>query len=455
MAVARDDFRALVQLGVERRRRGDLPGAYEAILEARALAPRDAGVKQQLDRFPAWPSFRGGAGRTGASATRPPRRAPRIRWVQTKLDGTVHVSTPTAVAAASDRIFATTSREVYVEGSRGPVPARPCGNIYALDADDGTILWNHPVLGLPSAPTHAGELVLVVVWRGYDAPGEPAAGTALLALDVATGKVAFRVDLPAEEQTRPLAQVHPPLAVDGHVIMATTPFLIERGRAWIACADLRKGELAWRVERSRLEGDLAAAPDTVYARTVDRRGDMRLEALSVTDGKMRFSIPVGSGDQLIATEDRVFTLEEFPDDRLRCFDGKSGKFKWQLPGRGRRFFAPVVLEHEVLLPAENPRGTAYLHCVDIETGELLGHAPPATVSSQSGISAADGVIVGSLPGGGTVGLAHASFERPLWRERQIRCDPSAGEDLAVAHGRIFGIARSGVAFCLDERPAAN
>ena len=97
VAESKDDVPSLVRLGIERRRRGDLSGAYDAFLGARALSPRDASVRRELSGFPAWPSFRGGAGRTGSSATRAPHKAPRIRWVR-PLEGTVHVSTKTSVA---------------------------------------------------------------------------------------------------------------------------------------------------------------------------------------------------------------------------------------------------------------------------------------------------------------------------------------------------------------------
>src|SRR5262245_51535065 len=66
------DVAALLRVVVERRRRGDLGGAYETLLRARAVQPRDEGVREALETFPAWPGFRGGAGRTGASATRAP-----------------------------------------------------------------------------------------------------------------------------------------------------------------------------------------------------------------------------------------------------------------------------------------------------------------------------------------------------------------------------------------------
>ncbi len=452
VAESRDDLRSLVRLGIERRRRGDLSGAYDAILGARALSPRDENVKRELDLFPAWPSFRGGAGRTGTSATRAPHKAPRIRWVR-PLDGTVHVSTRAAVAAASDRVFATVSRDVYAASLYGPTPSRPRGTVYALDADDGRILWSHPVHGLPSAPTHAGDLVLVHAWRGYATDEEPKPGGVLLALDAQSGALRFRIDLPAEERARPLAKVHPPLALEDRVVVATTPFVADGGRAYLACVDLARGELVWQVERGGgLEGDIAASRDSVYLRSSVVRGggepQLCLQSLSVRDGRVRFSVPIASGESLVAAGGRVLALEEFPADRLVCLDGKSGRMLWQTASKHGRYYAPVVTDHEVLLPAENPQGAAILQRLDLATGKRLSRAPESIVSSRSGISVADGVIVGS---GGAVGIARDAFERVLWREMQIRGDLNAGEDLAVAHGRIFGVSRSGVAFCFDER----
>ncbi|HZV00177.1 MAG TPA: PQQ-binding-like beta-propeller repeat protein [Planctomycetota bacterium] len=446
VAESRDDLRTLVRLGIERRRRGDVSGAYDAFLGARALSPHDENVRRELDLFPAWPSFRGGAGRTGTSATRAPRKAPRIRWVR-PLDGSVHVSTPTAVAAATDRVFATVSRDVYAVSENGLEPSRPKGSVIALDADDGSVLWTHQVLGLPSAPTHAGDLVLVHAWRGYTTDDEPRPGSVLLALDAQNGALRFRIDLPAEERIRPLAEVHPPLALEDRAVVATTPFLADEGAAYLACIDLRRGELVWQVERSRLEGDIAASRTAVYARSANATG-LRLESLSVRDGRVKFSVPVTSGKSLVASAGRVFALEEFPRDRLVCFDEKSGKLLWQTASKHGRYYAPVVTDQEVLLPAESPQGTAVLQRLDLATGKKLDRAPESPVSSRSGISVADGVIVGS---GGAVGLARDAFERVLWREMQIRVDLNAGEDLAVAHGRIFGISRSGVAFCFDEK----
>ena len=109
-----------------------------------------------------------------------------------------------------------------------------------------------------------------------------------------------------------------------------------------------------------------------------------------------------------------------------------------------------MIESEVLLPAERADGTALFHRLDLATGQKLGPSLPAPVPSRGGLSGAEGVIVGS---GGAVGLSRDALERVLWRETHIRDDQTAGEDLAVAHGRIFGVAKSGVAFCFDERSA--
>lgn len=456
VAECRDDLRSLVRLGIERRRRGDISGAYDAFLGARALSPRDGDVKRELSSYPAWPSFRGGAGRTGTSATRAPRKPPRIRWVR-PLDGSVHISTPRSVAAASDRVFATVSRDVYAASTNGPAPSRPKGSIYALDADDGSILWSHNIVGLPSAPTHAGDLVLVHAWRGYTTEDEPKPGSVFLALDAQTGSVRFRIDLPAAERIQPLAEVHPPLALaassasaEDRCVVATTPFFLsrsEQGCAYLACIDLRRGELVWQVERSRLEGDIAATRDSVFARSANAIG-LRLESLAVRDGRVKFSVPIASGKSLVAASGRVLALEEFPSDRLVCVDAKSGKLCWTTASKHGRYYPPVVTDQEVLLPAENPQGAAILQRLDLATGKKLDRAPESIVSSRSGISCADGVIVGS---GGAVGLARDAFSNVLWREMQIRMDQNTGEDLAVAHGRIFGISQSGVAFCFDER----
>ncbi len=259
------------------------------------------------------------------------------------------------------------------------------------------------------------------------------------------------MDLPAEERIRPLAEVHPPLALDDRAVVATTPFLTDQGSAYIACIDLRSGELLWQVERSRLEGDIAASSHSVYARSPNTFG-LRLESLSVRDGRVEFSFPICSGKALVAASGRVLALEEFPRDRLVCLDGKSGKLLWQTASKHGRFYAPVVTDQEVLLPAENPQGAAILQRLDLATGKKLDRAPESIVSSRSGISVADGVIVGS---GGAVGLARDAFEHVLWRDMQIRVDLNADEDLAVAHGRIFGVSKSGVAFCFDERTAAG
>jgi outer membrane protein assembly factor BamB len=370
------------------------------------------------------------------------------------LDGSVHVSTRTSVAAASDRVFATVSRDVYAASTNGLAPSRPKGTVVALDADDGRILWSHPIVGLPSAPTHAGDLVLVHAWRGYATEEEPFPGSVFLALDAQSGALCFRIDLPAAEPTQPLCEVHPPLALGAtesspdRAVVATTPFFLsEQGTAHLACVDLRSGEVAWQVSRTRLEGDIAATRDAVYARSANAVG-LRLEALSLRDGRVKFSVPIASGKSLVTAGGRVLALEEFPSDRLVCLDGKSGKLLWHTGSKHGRYYPPVVTDQEVLLPAENPQGAAILQRLDLATGKKLDRAPESIVSSRSGISVADGVIVGS---GGAVGLARDAFERVLWRDLQIRMDLNGGEDLAVAHGRIFGVSRSGVAFCFDER----
>jgi hypothetical protein len=91
-------------------------------------------------------------------------------------------------------------------------------------------------------------------------------------------------------------------------------------------------------------------------------------------------------------------------------------------------------------------GAVRLVRIELGSGRLLGSSIERRLNAR-GISSADGVVVGS---GGAVAFEGGALE-PLWQAPGLRADAAlANEDLAVAHGRILGVARSGVAFCFEE-----
>jgi hypothetical protein len=91
--------------------------------------------------------------------------------------------------------------QVYV-GGRRPAPSNAVSNVYALRADDGTILWDHDVRGLVQQnaidvdPTTGNVLVGFNRTDGWDNNGTPSTNKAeMLELDRDTGEVIRYFDL--------------------------------------------------------------------------------------------------------------------------------------------------------------------------------------------------------------------------------------------------------------------
>lgn len=164
----------------------------------------------------------------------------------------------TGIVGASPTV---TSDAVYV----GTV----AGDLYAFDRTEGTVRWQVAAVGgvVGSPVVAAGTVYAGTRGRATSAAGTPtAAGGALLAVDAATGRARWRVDLPVRPEATPVSGA-------GLVVVA--------GGGLLAAYDAASGALRWSVHLGERGPAAPVIGDgEVYA--VAETGD--LVALSEGDG---------------------------------------------------------------------------------------------------------------------------------------------------------------------------
>lgn len=230
------------------------------------------------------------------------------------------------------------------------------GEVAALDAEDGRLLWNVKVGGeVNSAPVTDGNRVVVRLANGQ-----------LIALDGKTGEQKWFADQPVPSLS--LRGSNRPLIGDGRVFAG-----FDNGK--VAAYELERGQLMW-------ESPLAAPSGrSEIERLVDVDGPMRLAAgelfavayhgrvaaLDADSGRPLWQRDLSSSAGLTADAVAVYVTDA--DSQVWALDRVNGGPLWtQADLRARMLTAPAAVAGVVAVGDL----AGYLHLLDHETGRIVG-----------------------------------------------------------------------------------
>jgi outer membrane protein assembly factor BamB len=162
------------------------------------------------------------------------------------------------------------ARSPALSRDRVIVPVEP-GELVALDIRSGAELWRSTVAAHGGVGTPAVDTDVVIAATGLD--GAPTADRTIVALDLASGRVAWR-------WASPSGQVYTPaLAGDRGFVVSEDGFVI--------ALDLTSGRPAW--QRS-LDGPVEAVPTIVGGSVIVAANDASLVSLRASDGAQEWQI---------------------------------------------------------------------------------------------------------------------------------------------------------------------
>jgi outer membrane protein assembly factor BamB len=185
----------------------------------------------------------------------------------------------------------------------------------AFRRTDGSKVWDAPLAARANTPVVAGGLAVTSTWEGH-----------MIAVDMADGEVAWKVDLPG-------GSIAPP-AGDGATVVAVWQ-RDDHGAAGATAVDGRTGRTRWAV---RLEpggvGGPTATPDGAVVLVA---GDLAAHALALSDGRERWRTeldgagspevpPAVVGDRSVLVAHRM--------GGLALLDSASGRLLWQADADG-------------------------------------------------------------------------------------------------------------------------
>ena len=334
-----------------------------------------------------WPAFAGDARNTGVVETSGPTTEPAVAW-EFETAGTVH----DGVAVADGAVF---------------VPSTD-GNLYAVEATDGTERWRFSVRGqVRTTPAVAGGTVFV----GGDGGG-------LYALDVATG------DQRWSAMTDTGISLSHPVVVDGTVYVGGND-------GGLYAVDAATGDRGWRVETgAEVAASPAVANGTVYAGWragvgdgPESAGEGGMDAVSM-DGDREWRVEPGAVDGSPTVVDGV--VYAGTPNAAHAFDTADGEELWQFEPAGSTG-SPTVADGLAFLGSMS----STFHAVDAATGEQVWEFTPGKWPNFAPV-VAGGLVYLCSWATRVYGLDAATGER-RWR----RSFENPLSDPAVADGTVY------------------
>lgn len=238
--------------------------------------------------------------------------------------------------------------------------------LYALNATDGSLIWSFETEGhVRSKPLVMGELIIVDSQDGY-----------LYALDAEQGDLIWLVqtDEPASDAASRGVIPVSPVSTDGAVFIVGFD-------ARIMAFETPDGRKRWEYEAG---GQVFASPgvdgDSVYAGSLNGE----FYALSSSDGSLRWSFRAGRSiaSSPAANGGQVFVASN--EGILYAFDAADGSVLWKFETESTGLGSPALRDGVVYFGSID--GTLYAVDADdgallaaFETGESLNRKPPAVV----------------------------------------------------------------------------
>ena len=356
----------------------------------------------------------------------------RWRWVMERD----HVIPPNGLVTDGDVVYAATT----------------AGWVYALRAEDGSLLWQHDIAQQPLSPRSTLDLRLVagggIVAVDYIRPDLPSSpGRCITALDGQDGSERWVVRVPQA--------IFPGMLLPGRLRRPGQAGLLlhgaDRTGVYVSASRVHRGPHRPEWQRTLLfDGQTGRRRwSTRQAATVNYAGQWgsrttvaaaggstftlgkRLSALDTTGGRVRWSRPVPSGDgirvgPLVADETVLCAAYEALFQVHRASDGA---LLWQLVPQVERgyfggFLGMVLLDDGVYVGhhADHP-GHFVVEARDARTGALRWEWPRLAASGWQHLPARADIswrLVGAagvlyVPGPTTITAVRASDGEQLWQ----------------------------------------
>lgn len=227
--------------------------------------------------------------------------------------------------------------------------------LYALNAEDGTIAWQTTVAGEAlSNPVVSDGVVLVHTGNGM-----------LQALDEANGSVKWTVNLDV-----------PPLTLRGES-SPTTAFgaaIVGGDNGRVSAVLINQGQLIWQQRISQPSGateiarlnDVHTTPvvanNVVYALAYNGN----LAAMDLRSGQVMWSREIGSVTDLIVDGGRIYLVDQ--DDRVIAVDTQGGVTLWRQSELLHRNLTSPVLFNGYIVAGDSE---GYLHWINTDDGRFV------------------------------------------------------------------------------------
>jgi outer membrane protein assembly factor BamB len=344
-----------------------------------------------------WPSFRGPNALGHAAHANPPMKwnaadGTGVRW---KISLPKHgMSSP---VAWGDRIFLTGADE----DSR---------QLYCLDADSGTLLWQHDVTGVPGSPDD-GKIPEVLEETGYAAP-TPVTNGKYVAAIFATGEL---VCVNSEGERIWIKHLGIPRNHYGHAssLQCHQNLLFvqydQKENGQLLAFDLSSGKRAWLAERGAMSWSspiLAEHNGRVELILTDNQG---VEGYDPTSGRSLWRVECLDGEiasSAAYANGTVFVANEGAPACAIDISNPERKISWQWDEALPDAVSPVANDKFLVVP------TAFgvVSCLDVKSGESLWEHEFDRGFSSSPVLVADRIYIIDESGTTQIFKMGAEFE---------------------------------------------
>jgi outer membrane protein assembly factor BamB len=251
-------------------------------------------------------------------------------------------------SAASPAVW----KGIVIHTFMNPAPCDPqsdregvTGQVIALDARTGKVIWNRIIGASETSPVVAHGLVYVGDWRGY-----------VYAFDAKNGRLKWRYRATGEVKAG-VAVAGNRLyvgAYDGHMYALNA----HTGRElWRSSAQGRLGGI----------GDFYATPAVAYGRVYVGNTDGKVYSYGATSGQIRWSYSTGGYvySSPAVWRERVYVGSH--DDHLYCFDAATGRLIWRFAANGWVPGGPTIIDGVVYFST----ATGRTYALDARSGKQL------------------------------------------------------------------------------------
>lgn len=261
-----------------------------------------------------------------------------------RQNASVELAGPPAVSAGSVYV-ASRAQHAFAPGA-GPAS----GQVEALDADQGSVLWRVPVDGYPSPPTLADGRVIISVYR------QPAASWDVLALDAASGRQVWDYVSPKSLFSGDLVPIVAPTPTGEHSVLVGA--LVRAPDGLATSTDLalsaRDGELLWSYEPGGMLSPPTLAGDTVCLTSITygtNEVSTRVVMLDLATGHTSWSaLATGMTSACVVSGESVYLSNLLPSraGSLLALDARTGRPPWTASVAPVSLSGPVVVANDAV-----------------------------------------------------------------------------------------------------------